>query len=62
MTVRETRKEEGEGRSEEKQIDSPKRATHFSFVLCTAGPFSSAWVQTEAFPCYLKEDTKLLDV
>lgn len=32
--------------------------THFSFVLCTAGPFSSAWVQTEAFPWYLKEDYK----
>lgn len=27
--------------------------SHFSFVLYTAGPFSSAWVQTEAFPCYL---------
>ena len=43
----------GEGSSGEKQIN--RMITHSSFVLCTAGPSFSAWVQTEAFPCYLKK-------
>lgn len=58
MTIKVTGKGEGGGRSGEKLIESAGRITHFSFGLCTAGLFFSAWAQTEACLCYLKNDHK----
>lgn len=45
------------GRKE--QISRQRVMTYFSFVLCIAEPFSSAWEQTEAFLCYLSDDQQI---